>query len=79
MKTVKKPASFLITAILLWAATICLFTVVAPWTAAIEPALIQDSAKDDALNSKWVAAVKEHGVWKEWKRGTVSQRPEVAE
>lgn len=63
------------TAFMLWVAAIYLITIVAPWTAAIETESIPGQARADALNSKWVAAVNEHGVWRQWERGTVSQRP----
>ena len=75
MKLVTKPAMIMTAAIVLCVATIYLFTIVAPWTAAIEIECIPGQAREDALNSKWVAAVNEHGVWIHWERGTVSQRP----
>ncbi len=64
-----------IAALILWGFTIYLFTIVAPWTAAIETESIPGEARANALNSKWVAAVNDLGVWRHWERGTVSQRP----
>ena len=75
VKLVTKPAMIMTTAFMLWVAAIYLFTIVAPWTAAIETESIPGQARADALKSKWVAAIKEHGVWRQWERGTVSQRP----
>lgn len=65
----------MIAAVILWGSAIYFFTIVAPWAAAIETESIPSEARTEALNSKWVAAVNEHGVWKNWERGTVSQRP----
>ena len=75
MKPIAKSAMIMIAAVVLWGATIYLFTIVAPWTAAIQTESIPGEARAEALNSKWVAAVNEHGVWRQWERGTVSQRP----
>jgi hypothetical protein len=75
MKPVAKPATIMIAAVILWGSAIYIFTIVAPWTAAIETESVPSEARTQALNSKWVAAVNEHGVWRNWERGTVSQRP----
>jgi hypothetical protein len=75
MKPVAKSSIMAISALLLWGVTIYLFTIVAPWTAAIDTDSIPGEARAEALNSKWVAAVNEHGAWRQWERGTISQRP----
>ena len=62
-------------ALSLWIVTVYLFTVVAPWTTAIEPNLIPGEKGAEAVEAKWVAAVYEHGVWQHWERGTIAQRP----
>ena len=61
--------------IFLWITAIYLFSVVASWTTAVAPNLVPAEFRADAINSKWVAAVCEHGVWRNWPNGTVSQRP----
>ena len=75
MKLVAKSSMIAIAALMLWGLTIYLFTIVAPWTAAIETGSVPAEVRADATNSKWIAAVNDHGVWRHWERGTVSQRP----
>jgi hypothetical protein len=74
MKSASKPVALTIAAVILWITAIYFFTIVAPWTTAIEPDLLPSEVRTEGLNSKWVAAVNEHGVWQQWERGTISQR-----
>ena len=62
-------------AVALWLVTIYLFTIVAPWTAAMAPEKVPEEERAAVLNAKWVAVVDSHGKLKEWRRGTVAQRP----
>jgi hypothetical protein len=57
----------------LWLLTIYLFTIVAPWTAAMAPEQVPEAKRVEGLNSKWDAVVDQHGELREWSRGTVAQ------
>ena len=54
MKLVAKSSMIAIAALMLWGLTIYLFTIVAPWTAAIETGSVPAEVRADATNSKWI-------------------------
>jgi len=57
-----------------WCVAIYFFTLVAPWTTAVEVRELEARYAAEAHPS-WNAAVTGHGRVKEWKRGTIQENP----
>ena len=57
-----------------WGVAIYFFTIVAPWTTAVEVHELDARYAAEAKTS-WKAALIEHGKVKEWKRGTIHANP----